>query len=144
MVSWHQGRFITIEQLLNGLGYPWKGYFQSDAGLANQELGRFLKQVGLKGEPPANYTLQAYRDFLLQFGPLWITRGDGFNSHARILVGLYGNGTYEGTCFEFIDPKTGSTKREPALDFLRSFEAEARHLVKIASDADFRMQIIHW
>ncbi len=144
MVSWQEKRFLTIEQTMNRLGYPWKGYFQSDAGLASAELVPFLALVGLKGEPPANYTLPAYRDFLRQHGPLWITTGDGFNSHARVLVGLYGDGTYGGTCFEFIDPMSAKTKREPAVDFLRSFEAEARYLVGIKSDADFRMQILHW
>ena len=75
--------------------------------------------------------------------------GDGISSHARVLVGLYGNvkaegiAAYQESVFEFIDPLTGTWQYESGLDFSLSFEQEARWLVDGKfDDIELRHQVL--
>ena len=99
--------------------------------------------------PPANYTIDAWVEMLTTHGPLWIVTGDGISSHARLLVGLYGNvkgegiAAYEESVFEFIDPLTGTFEYESGLDFSLNFEQEARWLIDGKfDDIELRHQVL--
>jgi Papain-like cysteine protease AvrRpt2 len=99
------------------------------------------------GEPPANYQLQQYVDWLNTFGPLWITTDSSsaagaFSPHARILTEITGRGTPDGagTNFVFVDPATpGSEVTESFLDFIKAFE-------QMVSDnpSELFIQVVHF
>jgi len=57
-----------VEHFAGKLGDPWKLYFDTNAGLPESEQEKFIKRIGLKSEPPANYRLIAYYDFLKKYG----------------------------------------------------------------------------
>jgi hypothetical protein len=60
------------------------------------------------------------------------------------MVGASGDRTYDGTCFQFVDPRDGKEQSVPALPFLMEFEQEAAVVVRSKSGVDLRWQILHW
>ena len=143
MKSWRDETEYTIEDVLAELGEPWQTFYEDNRGLAADMQDRFASEFGLKSKPPANYMLEAYVDLLKEFGPLWITTGNGFSAHARLLISIHGDGSYENTEFRFIDPATGTHVTQSALDFVMEFEREAT--VAVANDWEsLRIQIYHY
>lgn len=143
MLSWKDGKTYSIEDVITKLGEPWNGYYRNNTGLTFEEQDDFIGKVGMVGEPPANYLLKAYLDFLKKHGPLWITTGDGFNAHARLLIGIEGDGSYNHSDFVFINPDPGKVERQNALDFVKEFEAEA-YAANEYNWERLRIQIYHF
>ncbi len=111
--------------IANKLGDPWKFYFELDTGLQEEDKKSFIEQIGLHALPPANHTLIVYYDLLKEHGPIWITTGDEWSSHARILIGIEdmdNTNDYTNTIFVLIDPAEGKIQRIPILEFLKVFE----------------------
>lgn len=151
MKSWQSEKLQTPAEVVTDLGSPWDDYYLNDSGLPPGKEQDFAKAVGMNTMPPANYTIQAWVEMLNSHGPLWIVTGDGISSHARVLVGIYGNAfaegrtAYEETIFEFIDPLFGLFVYESGLDFSLNFEREARWLVDgKLDDIELRDQILYF
>ena len=150
MTAWRLDRPANVTEVVRALGEPFSNYYVSDQGLPGGQELAFVDAVGMRALPPANYTMTAYADYLREYGPLWIITGDGISSHARLLVGIYGETvvenleSYQSTVFEFIDPSTGTYVYESALEFVRAFEREASYVVAREPGTDLRWQILHW
>ena len=151
MKSWKDRSPLSEKAAVADLGDPWVDYYLKDTGLPGGKEREFVGAVGMESKPPANYMIKAYVQMLREHGPLWIITGDGINSHARLLVGIYGNSeaegitAYEETTFEFIDPLSGTYRYESGLDFAGKFESEARWLVDgKRDDVELRDQILCW
>ncbi len=146
MANWRNGGSLTAEEYAEALGEPWRTVFNTDAGLAQDSHREFANAAGLEALAPQNFTVLSYAEMLSEFGPLWIaTIGPpGFSAHARVLIAVYGDGSPHSTELEFIDPRDGSRHREPFLEFLESFEREARALVELDEGADFRWQVLRF
>lgn len=143
MLSWRDQENYSIDDALNYLSDTiWHHYYENNIGLQNEEQEKFVQALGLREEPPANYMLEAYVDFLKSYGPLWITTGH--LAHARVLVGVKGDGSYENSSCIFIDPISGKEKDQNALEFVLEFEKEARLLVEYFPEREFRIQIYHF
>ena len=149
MWSWKTGEPTTPAQAVASLGTPWDDFYLEDAGLPPGQERAFADASGMSTLPPANYTIDAWVEMLTTHGPLWIVTGDGISSHARLLVGLYGNvkgegiAAYEESVFEFIDPLTGTFEYESGLDFSLNFEQEARWLIDGKfDDIELRHQVL--
>jgi V8-like Glu-specific endopeptidase len=83
---------------------------------------------GLVAEPPASYTIEAFRQLLADFGPLyvgmnWDKQGGG---HARVLVGMESGGAADGsdTTMFLYDPwpETPGRIRMPFNEFVALYE----------------------
>lgn len=150
MTAWRTGLPTAVTEVVRTLGEPYTNYYVSDQGLPGGQELAFVNAAGMLALPPANYTMTAYADYLREYGPLWIITGDGISSHARLLVGIYGEPivetleAYRSTMFEFIDPSTGTYAYESAIEFVHAFEREAGYIVEREDDADLRWQILHW
>lgn len=149
MKSWKEQKPISVTEAVSQLGAPWDDYYLSEKGLPGGEEKAFVKAIKMRSEPPANYGIEAYVEMLRERGPLWIITGDGISSHARLLIGIYGDwkavgiDAYKKTVFEFIDPLTGTHRYESGLEFSENFEKEARFLVeRKLDDVRFRDQIL--
>lgn len=146
MLSWKYNRPVSVEWVIETIGREWMIHYEADTGLTPELQNRFVQDVGFISKPPANYTPQAWIDMLETHGPLWVGTGEGpFAAHARLLIGIYGDGEYGSTTFKFIDPATGDYALEPDTVFYKRFEQEVRFLVDHAwpSDILLRVQIIH-
>lgn len=150
MTAWRTGRPAAVTDVVRTLGEPYSNYYVSDQGLPGGQELAFVEAARMIALPPANYTMTAFADHLREYGPLWIIAGDGISSHARLLVGVYGEAiveelqAYRSTVFEFIDPSTGTYIYESALDFMYAFEREAAYVVERDDTTDLRWQILHW
>ena len=134
------------------------------SGSENQPLESIIRSFAEKQGYEMDFAYKGSVDIMLELqsdtsnfdavwpaSGLWITLGDGLNSHALLLVGVYGTSAQETTAayntavFEFIDPMTGSYTYRPADEFMSEFEREAAIVVNDATDdIDLRWQIIHW
>jgi hypothetical protein len=149
--SWNDRKDWTVGDAVASLGSDYVNQFVRDRGLVGGGEREFVKQANMVAEPPADYSLLGYVDMLKKDGPLWVTLGDGLSSHALVLVGVYGNSTenttqaYDDAVFEFIDPMTGTYRYQSAVNFMTSFEREAKVIMDSgAENIDLRWQIIHW
>lgn len=125
MLSWRDKKSYTIEEVASKLGSPWKQYFENNTGLNERDQESFTKIIGFSSLPPANHLMVVYLDLLKKHGPVWITTGDGFSAHARVLIAVEGDGDYSTTQFVFIDPLKGQVERQDALSFMKEYEREA-------------------
>lgn len=151
MLSWKIRKPISVDTAVMGLGAPYTKYLSEDKGLPGEEQATFVRAVGLRAMPPASYPLADFRRLLRTRGPVWINTGDGFRSHARLLIGLYGSdeadkrSTYENTILELIDPESGEYVYKPALKFYEEFEREAREIIDAKENGrDLRWQLISY
>jgi len=142
MKSWKDRKIYKVEQVATELGKPWSTFFLKNTGLPPEKEKAFMARTGLKSEPPASYMLSAYADWLQQYGPVWIVTGNLGGRHARLLVGISGDGTYDKTEFIFIDPASGKEVEENSLKFFEKYEQEAK-LANIY-DWQFHLQIFHF
>ncbi len=145
----------VISQTIEAYGSKWHDLYKNNEGLSIAQKDTLLNQVGFESEPPANHIIEFYIDKLKSEGPLWITTSTepkGLNSHAKLLIGIKGDMTYENTFFEFIDPLYGKIVNQRAIKFVKEFENEAIYIVQELigvkkmtwEQVDFRVQIIHW
>jgi hypothetical protein len=136
LVNWRDGTQRTLESILEQAGTArtvaapahYLDIFRANTGLPAGEKQEFVTALGMQMEPPANFPLERYVDWLRNYGPLWITTDDdpelGFSPHARILTSIVGDTS--DPIFHFIDPADGSTAQSPFSDFVRQFEDLAR------------------
>jgi hypothetical protein len=151
LLSWKTKMPVSIASAVATLGAPYTDYLAEDRGLPGGDELAFVKAAGLRALPPADYQLSLFRKLLRQHGPAWIITGDGLNSHARLLVGIYSPdegekfATYQATVMELIDPASGSYVYEAGLDFYKTFEKEAGFVVHNKMDGiDLRWQVISY
>jgi hypothetical protein len=145
MVCWRQNQSMSIDTAIGGIGSQYLAKFQANQGLASAEKGPFLAAAGLVAEPPMCYSIEGWLQLLRTYGPLWVTTDEdpskNFAIHARIMVGIEGDGTPEGTSVRIVDPATGTEYSEDVPTFTRKFEEEALHS---KPDQPLRIQVVHW
>ena len=148
--SWQANATLSVPATIAALGDEYVNYYVRNNGLPGGLELDFVEAAGLQAKAPASYSLTAYLSFLEEHGPLWIIVGDGINSHARLLVGIYGpsfsedRASYDAAVFEFIDPLTGSYQYQPALTFMDEFESEASWILQTNQNGqELRWQILH-
>ena len=143
MIMWMRDQSMTIETAIGQCGQVYADKFRNNQGLLGTEKGPFLAAAGLIGEPPMSYSIEGWQQMLRTYGPLWVTTdeqpGAGFAIHARIMVGINGDGTAAGTTVQIVDPATGSEYNENFQTFLNKYEEEARD-----STGPLRIQVVHW
>jgi hypothetical protein len=145
MLSWKEGKPLTIADAVRRLGDEWVRHFDKDEGLEAQTFTEegFLKASGFQAKPPANYISSAYVDLLASHGPLWINSGDGILNHATMLAGAQTR--RDGRInFRFADPKDGAFVMKSDEQFFHDFEREAVFIVNRKLNWDFRFQIFYW
>ncbi|MCB0263900.1 MAG: hypothetical protein KDH98_12155, partial [Calditrichaeota bacterium] len=140
MVSWKDSVSYPITDVMDSAGAIYRTKFDNNQGLLGSEKPAFLAALGLTGEAPQSYSVQGFRNLLESVGPLWATTdelpGDGFAIHARIVTGMFGDGTPENTFLRINDPAGGRQYSETFLKFMQKFEEVAA--------GGLRVQIVHF
>ena len=144
LYAWQQRASYSIQDVVTEAGDRYATLFRTDDPLsASLKLG-LLSALGLVAEPPSDPSISGWRDLLIKHGPLWVTTvdsGTGFSIHARIIVGIAGDGTPDGTLMTIVDPIGGVTTQEVFTTFVRKFEEVAKR--DIGQGGDLRTQIVH-
>ncbi len=113
MQNWSLGRTDTVEQALDALGGSWRVTHDLNQPLSVGELRAFLTAVGLTEDSPVSYSPEGLARLVEAVGPLLEIGDDGIEnnqvSHVRIIVGVHGDGTPEGTTVTVVDPASGTT-----------------------------------
>lgn len=142
MMDWRDNRTTSIPTAIGSIGDVWLAKFTANQGLSSSEKPTFLAAAGLMAEPPMGYTIEGWLQLLRTYGPLWVTTDEdpteNFAIHARIVVGIDGDGTPDGTNFSIVDPATASEYTETVSVFNQKFESEAR------ANQPLRIQVVHW
>ncbi|HEY6187464.1 MAG TPA: papain-like cysteine protease family protein [Pyrinomonadaceae bacterium] len=146
MQSWKDKATLKIIDVMTKAGNDFKSKFQANKGLLGSEKPFFLQALGLKAEPPQNYTVAGWLRLLQAHGPLWVTTNEGttqnFAIHARILKGIAGDGSPDATFLTFIDPASGLETSESVTVFTKKIEDIAK--LDLGSGADIRPQVVHF
>jgi hypothetical protein len=143
MISWRDHKVYSLQEAADIIGPPYSDYYRHDLGLPLGMEKELTHRAGLKSEPPAEYTIEAYAEFLQKYGPIWISTGNGISSHARLLTEVWGNGDYNTSKFIFIDPATGRNDTLAAIPFYKQYDAEA-YVANEDKWSELRIQIFHF
>ena len=143
MMMWRQQASMTIQTAIGRVGSNWLAKFTADQGLLGSEKAAFLAAAGLTYQHPQSLTASGWEGLLRKYGPVWVTTDEdpsaAFAIHARVLVGIRGDGTAAGTTLDIVDPGTGTEYKENFGKFLEKYESEAR-----VKNLPLRVQIVHW
>jgi hypothetical protein len=99
------------------------------------------ERLDLQEEPPATYTVQGLLTMLRAYGPLGVAAclgtSEGRPEHVRVVTGMHGDGTPDGTHVWHIDPADGRRHQE-------TFEHFVQGLGHVARSGDrLRLQVVH-
>jgi hypothetical protein len=98
IVGWRDQICINPSEIARATGY-WAQY---QAGLAPQDT-HVMSVWGLVAELPKSYMIEAFVDLLRNYGPLWIASAEP-TPHIRVITGIHGDGTPDGTILDINDP----------------------------------------
>jgi|GEM_PF-1605037 len=142
MLSWRAQQPLSIETAMQRVGAQYLQKFRNNEGLAASEKEAFIRATGMEFRYPQSLSISGWESLLRNVGPVWVTTDEdptrGFAIHARIMTGIQGDGTADGTHVTIVDPGDGTQYRERFSDFVRKYEEEARQAYT------GRIQIVHW
>lgn len=155
MYSWKNNQSVDIPTALAAIGDTYLSMFRQNKALSGADKPGFLLSASLKAEAPQNYTIDGWANLINQFGPLWVTTNEGtlssgcgtdqqFAVHARVLTGIFGDGTPDGTSMVVMDPGDGQQHTETVSTFVQKFEDVARIDQCSDTNADLRPQVVHY
>ena len=127
--SWQQRSSppLDIKVVADQLGGGWRQKLDADHALSVAETVSYIGALGLSAEAPMDYLPRGILRLLQQHGPLLVIGDNAIDGdrlvHARIVTGLSGDGTVEGTTVRFIDPKDGASDTEPFTTFTNQIDA---------------------
>ncbi len=147
MISWRDKQSRSIQSVMDMAGPQYRAKFDNPnldkQGLLSNEKIAFLGTLGMSGEPPMSYTVSGIRSLLQTYGPLWVTTDEDpteqFSIHARIITGIFGDETTDGTFLRINDPAGGRQYTESYQTFVEKFESEA-----LDKKRPFRIQVAHF
>jgi N-acetyl-anhydromuramyl-L-alanine amidase AmpD len=101
-----------------------------EKGLRPDQRDDLANQLGLTFVWPQSYSVQGFYDLLKDNGPLSVAIvPPGGGGHAVCVVGMYGDGTPEGTTVIYHDPWPpnvgAANQREPFTQFMAEYESRA-------------------
>jgi N-acetylmuramoyl-L-alanine amidase len=144
LINWRDQASHPIGAVCNMAGPIYRNYFDNNTGLPRADKPGFLQRLGLQEEPPACYRIDAYRDLLRTYGPLWVSADVGspgtVSIHARVMTGIYGDGSADNSFVWLIDPVDGQRHSETFAHFSATLEQLARD---VGATEPLWVQIVH-
>ena len=141
MVSWRDKISYTFQKVMDMAGSLYRAKFDNNAGLSGAEKGALLTAIVLTRETHMSYTVSGLKSLLEKHGPLWATTdeqsGAGFSIHARIITGIFGDGTIDCTSLRINDSADGKQYTETFKTFMEKFE-------EVTGTGKLRIQIVHF
>jgi hypothetical protein len=124
--SWKDSASYTIETVVDAAGAEYRTMYDNDTGLPTAKTGDFATAMGFKTEPPMSYTVSGFRALIENFGPLIVIDDEDLSPnwalHARVVRGIYGDGTPDGTFIRINDPAGGRQYTESYIAFMQKYE----------------------
>jgi hypothetical protein len=98
LVSWRDQVSINFPDIVKANGY-WHQYFN---GLRADDRGIF-PIFDMVDQPAQTYTVLDFKRLLEIYGPLWVATSEN-SPHIRVITGIRGDGTPDGTILYINDP----------------------------------------
>jgi len=126
LLSWLHRTSLTVTAAADQLGGGWRSMLDADHPLSVAEVVSYSGALGLVAEPPMDYLPRGILRLLQQHGPLLVIGDNAIDGdhlvHARIVTGLRGDGTSDGTTVRYLDPADGGTHDETFTEFLSQID----------------------
>lgn len=141
LISWRQGRSMTIPEALGSIGGPWLANFRNNRGLLWTQTAAFANAAGMRMEPLESLTAEGFADILARWrSPLFTSihpAGNPANTtHFVVVLGIRGDGSPDGTQITLIDPIGGVRRTQTYGQFQARYEASER--------SSLAVQILHY
>lgn len=98
LVGWRDSMSIPDGEIANAAG----AFSQYQNGLLPNDRSIF-PVWGMVDMPPQSYSITGLREMIESYGPLWFASDVG-SPHARVITGIYGDGTPDNTFLRINDP----------------------------------------
>lgn len=126
MRSWKLQLSLAIRPAAAAVNEKYGVMVDQNLGLPPAEFGPFLDAADMVHEPMINLTIDGWVQLLRRHGLLWVgtlnSIGPGAGLHSRIIEGMSGDGSVDGTTMHIIDPAGGKRYTETFRDFLTKYE----------------------
>lgn len=123
MMGWRDQKCYEIQTAMNMAGTKWGDMFRRGDGLAAADHAAFANACGMSYEGLMCYDVSGWLNMLRRWGPLAVVTANPY--HARIMVGISGDGTPNGTQVTLIDPNGGRRYSQAFMTFNQAFEGVA-------------------
>lgn len=128
--SWEAKQSMTIETALAPGGQTYVDKFNTDTGLLPNEVSAFMQAYKLRDASIGALTASGLVKQIAERGPLWVIADEdsttSFSIHARVITGITGDGTPQGTKIFFHDP----TSSQPGEESLQTFISKLEQLAQ--------------
>jgi hypothetical protein len=128
--SWEAKQSMTIEAALAPGGQTYVDKFNNDTGLLPNEVTVFMQAYKLRDASIGALTASGLSKQIAERGPLWVIADEdstaSFSIHARVITGITGDGTPQGTKIVFHDPASSQPGEESLLTFISKLEQLAQ------------------
>jgi hypothetical protein len=138
VVGWRDKISIDPSQIAAGTG-QWAAYAR---GLRPENHRDLADAWRLEMDPPQCYSVEAFRHLIETKGPLWV--GVAVPSgHAVTVIGMYGDGTPDGTFVRFHDPWPPGAGSERQVESYGRFMQEYENRITGDPAGNVNVQILH-
>lgn len=124
--SWAAKQSMTIETVLAEGGQAYLDKFNNNTGLSPNEVPAFMQAYKLRDATIGALTAAGLAKQLAELGPLWVVADEdssvSFSVHARVVTGVTGDGTPQGTKVLFHDPAASALGEESLQTFISKLE----------------------
>ena len=128
--SWAAKQSMTIETALTSGGQLYLDKFNNDTGLLPSEVTAFMQAYKLQDASIGALTASGLAKQIAERGPLWVIADEdsteSFSIHARVITGITGDGTPQGTKILFHDPASSQPGEESLQTFITKLEQLAK------------------
>ena|ERR1017187_5952302 len=143
MKSWKDQSSYDIGAAVLAVGQQYRDDFDNNTGLPPDQFGPFLAAAGMTHEPMENLSIDGWDQLMESVGLLWVgtlaSPSPISGLHSRIIEGMYGDGTPDGTYMKMIDPAGGVRYDEQFSVFIAKYEGAFQ-----SSGSDQYFQIRHF
>lgn len=131
MISWRNGRSMTIQEALGTIGEPWVSHYTNNRVLLWTDTETFGRAAGMRMAPLQSLSVAGFAELLERArGPLFVSIHPQGNPHTLthivVVTGLRGDGTVEGTQVTYNDPNGGVQRTLSFRQFHRRYESSER------------------
>jgi Astacin (Peptidase family M12A)/Papain-like cysteine protease AvrRpt2 len=103
---------IDPQQIKRKVGV-WKDFsIEIDSTGLNPDDVRIFNKLHFCCEAPMCYTVEGFKELIAFYGPLWVA-GASPSPHARVVYGVYGDGTPDNTILMVHDPWGSNLPQDP-------------------------------
>lgn len=137
VVGWREYISINPDEIARGAG-RWAEY---NVGLNPENRRDLASAWRLVMEPPQSYSVEGFRQLLVNNGPLWVGVAVPFG-HAVVVTGIYGDGTLDGTYLNINDPLPQGQGARTTRTF-RQFAREYEDRMTVDAEGNINVQVLH-